>query len=64
VTAHCCKRLFDIKSRTGVVLLQDNATHNRPRGVQNLVQRRGWEVLKLPPYSLVSSHVSAGYLNV
>jgi hypothetical protein len=28
----------------GVVLLQDSATPHRHRDVQNVVQRRGWEV--------------------
>jgi histone-lysine N-methyltransferase SETMAR len=35
----------------GAISLQDNATPHCHRGVQNLVQRWGWEVLAHPPYS-------------
>ena len=66
-TAHSWKRLsrlFEIKTWTGIVLLQENATHNRSLIVQNLVQLRGWELLTHPSYSLISSHVSAGCLHV
>jgi histone-lysine N-methyltransferase SETMAR len=35
----------------GAILFQNNATPNRNRNVQNLVQLWGWEVLAHPPYS-------------
>jgi hypothetical protein len=53
--AHCYKsrlgRLFYVTNLTGFDLLHDNATQYRCLGVQNLVQRRGWEMLTHPTYS-------------
>jgi len=34
-----------------IILLQDNATPHCHHGVQNLVQRWGWELLAHSPYS-------------
>jgi len=33
-----------------IILLQDNATPHRHHGVQNLMQRWGWEMLAHSPY--------------
>jgi hypothetical protein len=46
--AVCCKRPKLLEH--GVIFLQDSATFHRHWDVQNLVQRRGLEVLAHPPY--------------